>query len=119
MRAILLFHNYCEGQRHKTVSTDHNNIKRGISVLSGYLQCERFWSSVSEKFNKNNKIKKGAEDYIEICVQTVSVKASNGTIKLINFFSSQKKSVEFVQVCVRTGTTVIKGSNFKGNQWKF
>ena len=22
-RAILLFHNYCEGQSHKTVSTDH------------------------------------------------------------------------------------------------
>ena len=32
MRAILIFHNYCEG-RHKIVPTDHNNIKRGISVL--------------------------------------------------------------------------------------
>ena len=33
MRDILMFHNYCEGQNHKTVSTDHNNIQRGISVL--------------------------------------------------------------------------------------
>ena len=24
MRAILMFHNNCEGQSHKTVSTDHN-----------------------------------------------------------------------------------------------
>ena len=24
MRAILMFHDYCEGQSHKTVSTDHN-----------------------------------------------------------------------------------------------
>ena len=58
MRAVLMFHNCCEGQRHKTVSTDHNNIKRGISVLYVPYIVRGFGLSVSEKFNIKKHAKK-------------------------------------------------------------
>ena len=56
------------------------------------LHCEIFWSSASKKF-KIKQSRKETEDYTEICVHAVNVKASNMTIICCEFSAVKKRSV--------------------------
>ena len=53
------------------------------------------WSSASKKFKIKQSCKE-TEDYIEICVHAVSVKASHMTVICCEFSAVEKRSVEFL-----------------------
>ena len=57
-----------------------------------HCECETFWSSASKKFKIKQSCKE-TEDYIEICVHAVNVKASNMTIICCEFSAVKKGSV--------------------------
>ena len=59
------------------------------------LHCETFWSSTSKKFKIKQSCKE-TEDYIEICVHAVNVKAANMTIICGEFSAVKKRSLEFL-----------------------
>ena len=59
------------------------------------LHNETFLSSASKRFKIKQSCRE-TEDYIEICVHAVSVKASNMTIICCEFSAVKKMSMEFL-----------------------